>query len=189
MLEAERKGRLVMGLVENWSREQVKIPRGNVAVVSRKKAHDGSIHAIDIQLGKVTRYKNKSELNAGIKNNEVGRCLSVYKDKENKEWVGIKNLQEDKFIELGLWKLSQEKIYMTLFGPRHGDNLREIERDAEVDKSFFTDLGFDLDVNNINNAGAILSEPISQFLYEFQAGIGRFAPPEEQIYYPNWKAW
>jgi outer membrane protein assembly factor BamE (lipoprotein component of BamABCDE complex) len=168
----ERDRKEVRRLVVDYQREQVEIPKGNVAIVI---GLNPSNMKFEIKIGSVSKYKDENAVESGMARGEVNWNLGfpVINKEGNEEWMGIKQSKRRRIIELQPAE-SREKVNLSLVeGVFWGD--RNVEKTAEIDASNFAYYGLVLDeANEGNTEGTILSSPISQLLYEFQEGIGRF---------------
>lgn len=145
--------------------------KGNVAVISGKSGEGTpGQYQFSVEIGVVNHYSREDELRADIQSGVVGYGFCVPRG-EHKGWVGIKPAGDRKHIELSAQKNTLGEVALKLYDSH---THKKVLREGNVNSDYFKREGFDLDQENLDNDGAVLSPNLSQMLYDFQLGKGQF---------------
>lgn len=153
----------------NVAKSYQTLREGNVAVI-RGKNEQGTLggYRFFVEIGVVNHYSREDELIADMKSRVVDCGFSVTRGK-HEGWVGIKPVG-DKFIELSAQRSTFGEVTLKLYDYKKDGSLRE----GKVNSDYFKREGFDLDQENLDNHGAVLSANLSQLLYDFELEQGQF---------------
>ena len=153
------------------------LQNGNVAVIREKSAErTPGPYQFCIEICTVKRYSGEDELRAGIQAKVVdsGSYVPIGK---YKGWVGIKPVATDsRFVVLTYQRDSLGDVTLELYDSTSYQNLRS----GTIPLDCFEREGFDLDQENLDNHGRVLSSKLSQLLYDFQLGQGQFQQQDKQ---------
>ncbi len=151
---------------ENAASEKEKLTADQDAVVVGKK-YEGAYLSFMIDIGAVMYFqkKNELEMQSKIANKEVDHVF-VIADGKHAGWVGVGNIpvaMKDKKIKIVV--LNKYLVRLVLL-KREAAGQTEIKSKA-VCASDITSKGFNLDNNDANNYGKMLTPQLSEYLFEF----------------------
>ncbi len=155
------------------------LPQGAIAIV-RGKSYDrtpGNFR-FRVQIGRVAFHQTQAGVHNDIAAERATEGFVIPKG-EHAGWVAVQPIERNRQIEVSVCPQDRPtgEVRLVLVDKGHASD--KPVRTASVNAAIFTEQGFDLNQENINNHGVTLNPELSQLLYDFQAGQGQFAPQTE----------